>query len=174
MSKYIYDLCTMNDVPKIHNIMEQIDMEIDTEDIFVKDTKEFIENHVESEGFIVKVSRDNEIIAFLIARFPAKAKDNLGRDVDMDFKELNKVAHIESLAVVPKHRGRRLGHKMIKFADKMIKNQGLLYSMATVSPRNKHSLINFLKHDYEVIELKNKYSGVKRLILIKNHNKSTR
>lgn len=173
MSKYVYDLCTMDDVPKIHQIMEDIDMEINTADIFVKDDKEFIEHHIEEEGFIVKVSTKNKIIAFLIARFPEDAKDNLGLDAEMKAHELDHVAHIESLAVVPKHRGRRLGHKMIKYADKIIKQRGLKYSMATVSPRNKYSLINFLKHDYEVIKLKNKYSGVKRLILLKNHKKNT-
>ena len=54
--------------------------------------------------------------------------------------------------------------------NKQIKKKGLLYSMATVSPKNKYSLMSFLKHDYEIIKIKKKYSGVKRLILIKKHN----
>ncbi|MCF7926094.1 MAG: GNAT family N-acetyltransferase [Candidatus Izimaplasma sp.] len=167
MKRYHFAVCTKEDVPEINRIMDEIDHEVNTDEIFVKDDHTFIENHISKQGFIVKVSKKHKIIAFLIVRFPKSAKDNLGKDANLNKEALNNVAHIESLAVVPKHRGKRLGRKMIKYADKIIKQKGIKHSMATVSPRNKYSLITFLKRDYEVIKISNKYSGVKRLILRK-------
>lgn len=172
MGQYMFDICDASDIKEINQIMEDINQEIHTDDIFVMDDKDFIKDHISNHGFIVKVIKKNKIIAFLIVRFPEGSKDNLGLDAQIKDKHLDDVAHIESLAVVPKHRGKKLGLKMIRFADKIIKSRGYKYSMATVSPKNKYSLINFLKRDYRVIKIKQKYSGVKRLILIRKHHKS--
>lgn len=146
-------------------------MEINTDEIFVKDDLTFIINHISKEGLIIKTTLKEKIVGFLIVRFPKEAKDNLGRDASIQQNELDDVAHIESVAVVPKHRGQQIGYQMIKKADHIIKAMGLKYAMATVSPKNKYSLINFLKRDYRVVKIKKKYSGVKRLILMKKNKK---
>ena len=169
ISKYTYALATMADVDAINAIMERTNKEIASDDVFVMDDKDFITHHIERQGFIVTVTHHDEIIAFLLVRFPKQDDDNLGRDAQVDDDELHHVAHIESLAVVPKHRGNRLQYKMIHYAEKIIKQRGLKYSMATVSPKNKYSLINFLKHDFRIVKIKRKYSGVRRLILKKQH-----
>jgi ribosomal protein S18 acetylase RimI-like enzyme len=171
MKKYLYQLCDETDTEIISQIMEDVNKEINTSTIFVKDSKDFIEDHIDKKGFIIKAIYNNKIIGFLIVRVPKLAEDNLGREVDMSQDELKKVAHIESVAVVPKHRGKRLQHKMIQYAESIIKKRGLHTAMATVSPKNKYSLINFLKHDYQVIKMKKKYGGVTRLILIKRYRK---
>lgn len=171
ISKYNYALATMADVDAINAIMERTNQEIASDDIFVMDDKDFIAHHIETQGFIVKVIHRDDIIAFLLVRFPNTDADNLGRDAQVTDDELHDVAHIESLAVVPKHRGNRLQYKMIQYAENIIKERGLKYSMATVSPKNKYSLINFLKHDFRIVKIKRKYSGVRRLILKKQHKR---
>lgn len=162
-------LATVEDLQRIHTIMEQTNKEIQTETIFVMDDKDFIKAHIDTDGFIVLAEHKDIIVAFLLVRIPKQDTDNLGYDLQMSTEQLHKVAHIESVAVIPKHRGNKLQFKMIKYAEDIIKQRGLHYSLATVSPDNNYSLINFLKHGFRIRRLKQKYSGVQRLILQKKY-----
>jgi ribosomal protein S18 acetylase RimI-like enzyme len=167
MRKYKFALCTENDIPAINQLMENIDLEISNPYIFVKDDETFIQNHISKKGFTIKASINHKMVAFLIVRYPKKEADNLGKDVRIDPDEYDNIAHIESVVVVPKHRGNKLMFKLLKRAEKELLKQEISYSLATVSPKNKYSLINFLKRDYVVRKLKKKYNGVERLILFK-------
>jgi ribosomal protein S18 acetylase RimI-like enzyme len=162
-------VATTKDLYAINEIMLRTNHEIQTTDIFVPDDITFISHHIEDKGFIVLTEHNNKLIAFLLVRVPEKDKDNLGYDLGLSDQELDHVAHIESVAVIPKHRGNKLQYKMIHFAERIIKQRGLRYSLATVSPQNNYSLVNFLKHGFHIKKMKKKYSGVQRLILQKEH-----
>lgn len=161
----------MADAIKIYDLMTSVYEKLDNKSLFFCDDLEYVKNHVEKYGFIVKVvdnekaESDEKIVASLIVRFPKDLEDNLGRDVGI--AELLKVAHIESVVVAMDYRGYGLQDKMIKFAEEIIVQRGYTYLMATVSPDNKHSLANFEKNGYEVVKIKEKYGGMIRAILLK-------
>jgi len=167
MRKYKFAICSKDDIPLINDLMNHIDLEISNPYIFVKDDKTFIEDHISKKGFTIKATTNHKMVAFLIVRYPRKEADNLGKDVRIDPEDYDNIAHMESVVVVPNHRGNKLMLKLLKKAEKELLKQEISYSLATVSPKNKYSLINFLKRDYVVRKIKKKYNGVERLILFK-------
>ncbi len=167
-------LACMQDAVPIHKLMEKVYENMMNKDMFFCDDLEFVKNHIENQGFIVKAVYDGDsecteqIAGVLIVRFPKNFEDNLGRDVGIT--ELHKVAHMESVVVDVKFRGYGLQDRMLKYAEKIIMQREYTYLLATVSPENKHSLDNFKKNGYEAVMVKEKYGGMVREILLKQLN----
>lgn len=153
------------DAAAIFDLMKSVYDNLDDKTLFFCDDLEYVKSHIEKEGFGVKAQWEGKLVASLIVRFPGDAEDNLGRDVGIE--EIHKVAHIESVVVDKEYRGNGLQNKMIKFAEDRLKQIGYTYIMATVSPDNKHSLGNFERNGYEVMNIKEKYGGLRRAILLK-------
>lgn len=153
------------DAAAIFDLMKSVYDNLDDKTLFFCDDLEYVQSHIEKEGFGVKAQWEGKLVASLIVRFPGDAEDNLGRDVGIE--EIHKVAHIESVVVDKEYRGNGLQDKMIKFAEDRLKQIGYTYIMATVSPDNKHSLGNFERNGYEVMNIKEKYGGLRRAILLK-------
>lgn len=162
---FIISQAELKDATNIHNLMKAVYEKLEDKTLFFCDDLDYVQRHIEKEGFAIKVEQDGKLVASLIVRFPGDAEDNLGKDVDI--KELKKVAHIESVVVDEKYRGNGLQDRMIKFGEEVIFQRGYTYLMATVSPDNKHSLDNFKRNGYEVVKIKEKYGGMMRAILLK-------
>ncbi len=162
---FIISQAELKDVTNIHNLMKAVYEKLEDKTLFFCDDLEYVQRHIEKEGFAIKVEQDGKLVASLIVRFPGDAEDNLGKDVNIH--ELKKVAHIESIVVDEKYRGNGLQDRMIKFAEEVIFQRGYIYLMATVSPDNKHSLDNFKRNGYEAMMIKEKYGGLRRVILLK-------
>ena len=101
---------------------------------------------------------------------------NLGYDVFRDadkhhlYKKLNHVLHMDSASVLPKHRGHKLEHQMITFAETLVDTSRYCYSFATVAPENTASLKSLEKTGYRVMVTKEKYSGLIRCVMMKELN----
>ena len=166
---YKFSKCSDDDLPEINSLMASVDVEISNPNIFVSDDETFVKRHIEDDGFVLKATSKNRMVAFLLVRYPKSDPDNLARDVkSIDEEEYQHIAHIESVVVAKDHRGNNLQYQLIVEAEKILEDEQIEYSMATVSPINKYSLINFVKADYVVTKVKNKYSDVKRIILKKD------
>ena len=162
---FIISQAELKDATIIHNLMKAVYEKLEDKTLFFCDDIEYVQRHIEKEGFAIKVEQDGKLVASLVVRFPGDAEDNLGKDVNIH--ELQKVAHIESIVVDEKYRGNGLQDKMIKYAEDRLKQKDYTYIMATVSPDNKHSLDNFKRNGYEVVKIKEKYGGMMRAILLK-------
>ncbi|MEC9485824.1 MAG: GNAT family N-acetyltransferase [Candidatus Izemoplasma sp.] len=166
---YQFSKCNYNDLEDINRLMASVDVEISNPNIFVSDDETFVKRHIKDDGFILKAMSDDEMVAFLLVRYPKDDPDNLARDIKtIDEEKYEHIAHMESVVVAKDHRGNNLQYKLIVEAEKILENEHIEYSMATVSPINKYSLINFVKADYVVTRVKNKYTDVKRIILKKD------
>ena len=55
--------------------------ETSNSDHFVADDEDFIQRHIDAEGFIAVISVDSAIAGFQIVRIPGKSDDNLSRYV---------------------------------------------------------------------------------------------
>ena len=109
----------------------------------------------------------NALAGVLIASLPGKGEENLGWDIGMAEEELGRVAHMESVAILPKYRGNGLQHTLMKIAEEELRNHGYRYLMCTVHPENKFSKNNMIKQGYQVVLTKEKYGGYLRDILYK-------
>lgn len=89
-------------------------------------------------------------------------------DIPLTSQNLNRVVHMDSASVLPKHRGHGLEHKMLSFAESLIDTSRYYYSFATAAPENMPSLKSLEKNGYQVMVTKEKYAGLIRYVMMKS------
>ena len=156
------------DISEILYVMEEGFSSTKNKDWYVTDDREFIERHIETEGYILKYMLDNKIAGFLIVRHPKLAEDNLGRYLpDWSEEALMRVSHMESVAVLPKSRGQKIQKKLLSAAEEIEQKRETKYLMATVHPDNIYSVENLEQLGYQCLLETEKYGGRKRKIMSK-------
>lgn len=152
----------------IYSLMRQVQKGMGDPSLFVCDDLEYVLEHVNKKGFIVKAENSaRELVASFLIRYPKLEEDNLGYDLGFSSEKLEEVAHMESVVVREDYRGSGIQQKMLQYAEKRIREDGYRYCMATVAPGNVFSKSNFLKQGYECKLTKLKYGGKERDILLK-------
>jgi len=165
-----YEL-TLLDEGHLKNVMdlqEIIVQDLSDPELFHSDSIHFIRNHIRKRGRIIGVISEKRLIAYRILAFPGNDHDNLGIDLTLPKKELNKVAHLESFVVHPAYRGNLLQLKTLGPTIRIIRDLNYDHLCATVSPKNYPALSNLLKGGLIIKEMKEKYGGKLRFILYKN------
>ena len=166
MKEILY--ATKEDVLEIKNVMEEAVSVLVQKDWYVPDDISFLERHIKEEGYTLKCVIDGNIVAFLIVRYPMFDEDNLGCYLpNVTDEMLTKVAHIESVAVLPKFRGCKLQKRLLETAEKIEKEKDTKYLMATVHPDNVYSVKNFRNEGFTCLLETEKYGGLRRNILLK-------
>lgn len=92
---------------------------------------------------------------------------NFPTNIALTTENLNRVLHMDSASVLPKHRGYKLESQMVIFAESLIDTSKYHYSFATVAPKNLASLKSLERIGYKVMVTKEKYGGLSRCILMK-------
>lgn len=155
----------MEDVRDLVRMMEEAAEAVTDWDWFVADDADMIEAHIEKEGVILIACVDGKKAGFFIVRFPGTAEDNLGKDIGIS--DLEKVAHMESTAVLPAYRGRGVMAKLLLAAEEEAVREGFRFLCATVHPDNIKSLHNFEKAGFQIKKRMKKYGGKERYIVYK-------
>lgn len=111
--------------------------------------------------------------------FPKADKDNLGLHLYHSDDDIYKVAHMETIAVLPYHKGYQLMQKMLLKAEDILRSQypgKFKHLMATVHPDNMPSLKSFEKVGYNIIDrTENKYGpNLPRFTVRKELGQSTK
>lgn len=159
---------TKKDIPEIKHIMDTGLASVQDKTWYVVDDVEFLERHVEEEGYILKYMAEDVIAGFLVVRHPGMAEDNLGRYLQKE----DKVTHMESAAVLPKFRGQKIQKKLLQKAEELEKERGTKYLMCTVHPDNIYSAGNLEQLGYGCLLEVEKYGGLKRKIMYKEMEQS--
>ena len=155
----------IEDTKKIHEIMILTQEALEDKTLYVCDDLEYVESHVEKQGFaVVACTKDGTIVGSFLFRYPKFAEDNLGLDIGMKDEILEQVVHMESAVVLPEYRGNHLQEQMLCFGETLIDKNQYHYFMATVSPNNPASYLTFEKCGYQLIKTKKKYGGLLRRI----------
>lgn len=167
------------DVEELACIMEAVTAGMNNPEWFMDDDLEYIAEHIghvplrkEDQGFIIKavtnVDGQEKIAGFFMVAFPGNIEKNLGHHIGLEGAELLKVAHMDSVVILPQFRGYGLQSKLILAVENVILEETDYHIlMATVHPDNKYSLNNMLKHGYEVAAEALKYGGFRRYIIKK-------
>lgn len=167
------------DVDRLTAIMEEVTAGLVNTEWFMEDDADYIRAHVghipvvaEDCGFIFKavVDKDGqeEIAGFFMVDFPGIGERNLGHHMALKEEQLLKVAHMDSVVILPQFRGYKLQYRLMEAAEEVLRRE-TEYSiwMATVHPDNKYSLNNVRAHGYEVVAEAMKYGGYRRYVLKK-------
>lgn len=158
----------LEDAENIYAIMRRVTDALTDKSLFVCDDLDYVRTQLKTGGFgVVACNKDNEIVASFIIRYPHRSEDNLGRDIHFTEEQLDFVAHMESVVVLPKYRGRHLQEKMLRYAEELIDTNRYHYLLATVSPDNPASYLSFERNGYSHIITKEKYGGLQRRIYLK-------
>lgn len=160
----------LNESQVLAEIIESSFREIERKEWFVADDWESIRCLLQEEkGIAYKaVERSTGAVAgVLIAAMHGMGEENLGHDIGLAKEELKTVAHMESVAVLPKYRGYGLQYSLMQEAQKELVIRGFRYLMCTIHPDNIYSKSNAVRQGYEVVMTKEKYGGYIRDIFLK-------
>jgi ribosomal protein S18 acetylase RimI-like enzyme len=160
-------LATADDVMAIHQVMVKAAGALCECALFFVDDEAFIRQHLAARGFILVALRKIEIVGFIMVRVPGADQDNLGRELGLAKADLSRVAHLESVAVLPIYQGKGLGRLLVTRAEERLAQDGFRYLMCTVAPGNLPSLHNFQALDYRIVATRPKYGGLQRHIMLK-------
>lgn len=136
-------------------------------EIFILHEEEYFRQVLSRECSALGVFAGEQLIAFSIIRIPGLSSENLGRDINLQEKELINVAHLQAAAVHPDHRGHGLQRKLILAHLAVIEEMGYDHACCTVSPKNPVSLGNYLSSGLAIEGLCPKKHGWWRFILHK-------
>lgn len=182
-----------SDVDGIMAVMEEAVQSLPHPDWFVSDNREFIQRNLSGRGFVLvsevkknfkkeciqKKNPGAQIAGFFVVRFPGLQEDNLGihlTEYQMAHhktaaqKILESVAHFESAAVRLEFRGCHLQAAMFAEAEKLLCGPDfelIQRYMGTVHPDNQASLKSFMDRGFEVLDVVEKYGGLKRCVVAK-------
>lgn len=157
------------DVEQIMEVMESV-KRVTKPEWFVADDRDYIKDHIEKSGFILKAeTKEKKIAGFFMVDFPRESSANMGIDLGLKGEALNQVVHMDSAAVLPEFRGNHLQEEMMKKAEEILDETGKYrYRMCTVCPENQYSLHNVQKMGYRILKTAEKYGGLLRHILYKD------
>lgn len=179
------------DAEALYKIMETVTAGMEHSEWFVSDDLSYIQNHIGSEpikksnkGFVLKAiaAADNmtvgnvensadtreEIAGFLMVDFPGIDAHNLGTYLSMSDAQLAKVAHMDSVVILPKYRGNGLQHKLMETAERIIKKEtDYRILLATVHPENVYSLRNATDRGFRAAKEVTAYGTYQRYVMIK-------
>ncbi len=157
-----------SDAQNIAQLMSYVYEKLEDKSTFVCDDLAFVKKHLNKNGFgVVACNENGEIVGSFILRFPHHDDDNLGKDINLSSKELQRVVHMESAVVHPSYRGKALQRKMLSYAEKLIDKEKYNILLATVSPKNLPSCKTFEQSAYKCVMTKEKYGGMMRNIYMK-------
>ena len=167
------------DAEELNDIMQSVSAGMENPEWFLKDDLEYIREHIGSNpltekdsGFILKAVAKADgkdmIAGFFMVAFPGVAEKNLGNHIGLSIEQLQKVAHMDSVVILPAFRGHGLQRKLLAAAEEVIcKETDYRILMATVHPDNKYSLNNVKERGFEVVAEALKYGGLRRYIVKK-------
>lgn len=159
---------TVDMIQEIYDFEQFMYKSVD-EDIFqCRDINELKENFARDDSVVVVKNKHNQVIGLMIFMDPPDTYYRLAIDCGLDEEAVDKTSVVAVLAVNDYFRGLGIQRYLLRLAEQLAKENNSAYLCATVSPKNKVSLANFIERNYEIKAEKIKYGNKNRYILIKN------
>lgn len=159
------------DADEIIALMETVSRNMPRADWFVAGGREYIEAHIDEDGFIFLAEGIRggtmELAGFFVVDFPGDSDENLGLDIGFTVDQCLRAVHMDTAVVAEDWRGQGLQAKLMAACERELTHRGWEYLLATIHPDNVYSLNNALKGGYKVMATKEKYGGKLRHIMMK-------
>lgn len=168
--EFIIERAAAHEFQTLADVIDAVWDQIENKDWFVADNSENIRDLLQEEngiGYKAIVKDSGNIAGVFVVTFPGRQEENLGWDIGLPNEELEKVAHMESIAILPEYRGNGLQYALMQTGEKELRQRGYGYLMCTIHPENVFSKNNAIKQGYKVVMTKEKYGGFIRDILLK-------
>ena len=166
--KLILTKLNQKDIQDIMKLQDNVCHSIVNKEIYVSSSQEEFEKVIQNIGYILGYKTEAQRLVALGAYISyGYEAHNYGYDLEFTKEKLLTVGQIESIIVDPEYRGNGLQKKLCNALERIAREQGKSYIMATVSPMNPYSLNNFLALGYANKKEKLKYGGLRRYIVCK-------
>lgn len=162
---YHMELIGENYLPEIIELQDVVVNNLNMSEIFQSDSEEFFKYELRKGGKIIGVFSEKKLIAYRFITVPKTDSMNLGIDLALPKKELERVGHLETTIVHPDYRGNGLQRKTLYYALEIFNEMNCNHICSTISPKNYHSLRNVMSGGLVIKKLKEKYGGKMRYIL---------
>lgn len=168
--EFLMKQAEISEAEDVARLIQDVWERMEQKDWYVADNAEYTAGMMRSgKGIVYKAVEPmtGTMAAVFMVTFPGDGEENLGRDIGLSGGELERVVHMESMAVLPEYRGNHLQRRMMQAAETGLKDAGYRYLMGTVHPDNQFSRNNFLSQGYQIVMTKEKYGGYLRDIFLK-------
>lgn len=168
--EFLIEKAAVGDYQAMADVIGAVWQQLERKDWFIAGDSEYTYAMLQEEngiGYKAVETDSGNLAGIFIAAFPGIGEENLGRDIGLSEAELEKVAHMETIAILPRYRGYGLQYSMMQNAEAELKKRGYRYLMCTIHPENIYSKNNAIRQGYEVILTREKYGGYLRDILLK-------
>ncbi|MFZ1983224.1 MAG: GNAT family N-acetyltransferase [Desulfatitalea sp.] len=158
-------------LPRIMALQRTIVGNLSRPDLLASFSREFMEQHLGPQGFILGVFVGQRLIAFRNVYFPDRMDPvwNLGMDLGLSEAERARVANLQMVCVHPAFRGNGLAMKMNRAAIDLLRQRATHeHVCATVSPYNYWNVRILLNSGFCIEALKMKYGQKLRYIVHQN------
>ena len=157
-----------DDLEDMMALQEIIVQNLSDKEIFRTHAPDYFLDHFKVENSVIGTFTDDGLIAYNVLYFPGVDGDNFGTDIDLPSDELDKVVHMETVAVHPAFRGNSLQRKMGGVHLRTIQEMGYEHVCCMVSPKNHPSLQNIFSNGLVIKALKIKFGWRLRYIMHRN------
>ena len=159
---------TLEDIPALVALEEDVEKSLPSRDMFAIDGPEFYKPILAGAGHILLAfDKEARLAGVNVLRYPTvDDSENLGLNVGLAPSELARVRHMESIFLRPDCQGYGLAYTLQQEAMRLWNKDGKDISLATVWPCNVASLTLFFRLGFTVRAFAYKYGGKPRFILM--------
>jgi predicted GNAT superfamily acetyltransferase len=158
-------LLKKDDLKAILELQDYVYKKLPKKVVLAKISEQAVSKYLGGSGMAYGVFHNNDLVAYAISHFPKNHPNNLGLDIGLPEKELNRVVHLELQIVHPDFRGNGLQIILNKMMIEKAKKKNFAHILATVSPENKISHLNLEKLGLRIMTTKQKYGHGERYIM---------
>jgi ribosomal protein S18 acetylase RimI-like enzyme len=165
----------IDDLRSILSLQQEVLDTLDKKDSLQPLSTEEYKTILEGHGLMLGVFVKKQLIAFRALWFPGEDKENLGRDLGLSADEQMKVVHQEISIVHPDYRGNGLQKRLAVLVMEELESrlEEFQYVCCTVHPFNIPSLKDKFAQGLFIVQVKEKYTGQLRYILVKELQRET-
>lgn len=154
-----------DDLGLLLGLQERIRSALPDPSVFQTSTPEFLAYCLGDGGLCYRVVHDGETVAYRIVYFPRRREFNLAKDTALPPEEYDRVAHWDTVAVLPAWRGHGLARLMNRRALADVADTGARHLLATSSPANPHGVRTLMEAGFRPVGLVRKFGGRLRFLL---------
>ncbi|MBY0122926.1 GNAT family N-acetyltransferase [Bacillus sp. S/N-304-OC-R1] len=165
---FVVQHLTMEDLPSILKVQDQVVAHLDGQKTLQPLTVEEFQFILEGKGMMIGAFSNERLIAFRALLVPIIDEEHLGIDIGLAESELPKVIYQEISNVLPEYRGNQLQKTLASLIMKELlkSDHGFRYVCCTVAPFNIPSLKDKFSQGMRIAALKEKYGGSLRYIFV--------
>ena len=168
MMPFTFRPATLEDIPALVALEEDVEKSLPSRDMFAIDGPEFYKPILAGAGHILLAfDKEARLAGVNVLRYPTvDDSENLGLNVGLAPSELARVRHMESIFLRPDCQGYGLAYTLQQEAMRLWNKDGKDISLATVWPCNVASLTLFFRLGFTARAFAYKYGGKPRFILM--------